>query len=163
MDEKAQGWHYRYGPIIERRTADVIRSIGCLTRRLLDTERPAEAEASITYLDQKYASLRPDEDRSIVVGLTTALGFLGDWEPILTHLGAGEPWMHVAARNVFEKWMPGPLVREPEGERERAVRWINLRLRANPDLPTEVRSTLSRIKDSLESWIGRHIVEEGAG
>jgi hypothetical protein len=98
-----------------------------------------------------------------VVGLTTALGFLGDWEPILTHLSAGEPWMHEAAQNVFENWVPGPLAREPEGERERAVHWINRRLRANPELPTAVRSTLSRIKDSLESKIGRHIVEEGAG
>jgi hypothetical protein len=113
-------------------------------------------------LSQRYASLRPDEDRSIVVGLTTALGFLGDWEPILTHLGAGEPWMHQAAWNVSENWVPGPLAQEPEGERERAVRWINRRLRAETDLPKEVRTTLSRIKDSLESKIGRHIVEEGA-
>ena len=94
--------------------------------------------------------------RSIIVGLLTALGYLGDWEPILTQLGPGEPWLHDAARNVFEHWVPGPLAEDPDGERQRAAEWITQRLR-RPDLPAEVRSTLHQIKADLEQELGHHI------
>ncbi len=99
--------------------------------------------------------------RSIAVGLVTALGYLGDWEPILTQLGPGEPWLHKAARNVFEHWVPGPLAENPDGERQRAAEWITQRLR-RADLPAEVRSTLNQIKADLEQKLGHHIWLDGS-
>jgi len=88
-------------------------------------------------LHARATTLADAEHRSIVVGCTTALGYLGEWEPILTHLGPGEPWMHDAAGNVFEHWVSKDL-----SERERAARWIAHRLRTHRDLAPEVRSTL---------------------
>ena len=129
-----------YGDVVLRFTHFSHRSIEWL-----------EAELEwINYLD-------PHEHRSIVAGLTTALGYLGDWEPILTHLSPGEPWLHRAGVNVFDKWVPGPLAAEPANEQERAARWILRRLRDNPNLPAQVRSTLNQIKDRLEIKLGRHI------
>jgi hypothetical protein len=144
----------QYGRLIEVIRATVMRALGYLARVSINDNHPAEAEAAASYLRGQYASRKQDDHRSIVVGLTTALGYLGEWEPILTNLGAGEPWMHVAAENVFKHWVAAE-------EIERAARWIVRRLR-EPELPQEVRSTLSKIKDQLEAKLGRHIVDDAA-
>jgi len=159
LNDVYETWHDTYGRIEERYRADVLRAIGCLARMLFDKNRGTEAQPAATYLRRQYASLKPDEDRSIVVGLTTALGYLGEWDPILTHLGPGEPWMHRAAVNVFNYWVPGPLAPKPAKEQERAARWILSRLRDDPNLPAQVRSTLTQIKDLLETKLGRHLAD----
>ena len=125
---------------------------------LVNDKRPEEAQAAVAWLRGRYAALKPDEERSIVVGLCTGLGYLGEWEPLLTHLGPGEPWMHKAAENVFEHWVPTPLDGAPEqAQREAAARWIVRRLSTDHTLAPEVRSTLEGIKDKLETKLGRHI------
>ena len=95
-------------------------------------------------------------DRSIIIGLVTGLGYLGDWQPILEQLGPGEPWLHEAAKNVFAHWVPGPLAKSPDQERERAAVWIAHRLHRG-GLSPEVRSTLQEILADLEQKLGRHI------
>jgi len=152
--------HYRFGRSEEVAVADFLRSIGCLARLLLDEKRGQEAEKGVRALRERLAALRPNDHRSLVVGLTTGLGYLGDWEPILEHLGPGEPWMHLAARNVFEHWVPGPLAAEPEGEKLRAARWIARRLRDRPGLDPKIRSTLQQIHEKLENDLGRHVPAE---
>ena len=114
----------------------------------------SESPAAVSASPESQAATVPD--RSIIAGLVTALGYLGDWEPILCQLGPGEPWLHKAARNVFEHWVPGPLAEKPDGERQRAAEWITQRLK-RADLNAEVRSTLNEIKADLEQGLGRHI------
>ena len=69
--------------------------------------------------------------------------------------------MHEPAENMLKEWVPGPLASQPEHELERAARWIIRRLRET-DLPIAVRDTLSKLKDSLEAKLGRHIVDDQA-
>lgn len=87
------------------------------------------------------------------MALTTALGYLGRWEPLLQHLGPGEPWMHAAAHNVFWHWIPNP----PEGasERERAPAWIQARL-TDPNLTPAVRDTLGQLRETLAQSLGHY-------
>ena len=159
--EQDDVYHYQYGMIKERYLSDILRAIGYLARILLDRKRADEASLAIAFLGERYATLRPDEERSIIVGLTTGLGYIGDWEPILTHLGPGEPWMHQAAQNVFEYWVPTPLKKtSTKKQREEGAIWIARRLRDRLDLAPQVRSTLERIKDGLEMQLGRHIQVE---
>jgi hypothetical protein len=146
----------RFGLLYERHLVVVLRAIGYLTRLLLDSDHPADAATAVAFLHAPATTLASAEHRSIVVGCTTALGYLGEWEPILTHLGPGEPWMHEAARNVFAYWVSKDL-----SERERAAHWIARRLRTHRDLAPEVRSTLGQLLERLEREIGRHVGEEG--
>lgn len=151
-------FHTVFGVLSERLLADVLRAIGYLARRLRDDDRVEETTAAAAALEKEYAAISSDTDRSIVVGVTTALGYLGQWEPILTHLGPGEPWMHEAAQSVFRYWVAKP----PEGtpERERAARWIVRRLDHDPALDPQVRSTLETIKERLERDVGYHVTSE---
>jgi hypothetical protein len=147
--------HSQFGQYYERRIAAVLRAIGYLARLLLDSDHPADATDAVAFLHARATTLADAEDRSIVVGCTTALGYLGEWEPILTHLGPGEPWMDEAADNVFKHWVSKDLT-----ERERAARWIARRLRTHHDLEPEVRSTLGTLLERLEREIGRHVGAE---
>jgi hypothetical protein len=173
-ERRTETFHGTYGLIAERYLASFLRAIGYLTRLLLDEKRSAEAQRGVEALRQRKdvwlsaaerpvagnqaagASAAAPVDRSIVVGLISGLGYLGDWEPILTQLGPGEPWLHEAARNVFAYWVPGPLAEDREAEPQQAAEWITHRL-ARPDLPHEVRSTLQQIKADLEQKLGHHI------
>ncbi|MBC8112986.1 MAG: hypothetical protein H7062_01285, partial [Candidatus Saccharimonas sp.] len=184
-------FHFAYGLFVERYLAAFLRSIGYLTRRLFDDQQTAAAQPGIEALRRHQAAWLPVTDdsmpspqtptptadsepgagphRSIIIGLVTALGYLGDWEPLLTQLGSGEPWLHEAAQNVFKHWVPGPLsgsrgeletdltAPTADGERERAALWMVQRLRRT-DLPAEARSTLLTIKADLEQKLGRHIL-----
>lgn len=131
------------------------------------TIRKAAVDA-IADLRQRYAELKrqlaagEESHHSIIHSLTVALGYLGEWEPILTHLGPGEPWQHQAAKNVFEHWVPGTAEvispRDPEGEPERAAQWIAHRLNdCDRDLSPEVRNTYAEILEKLEEKLGRHV------
>jgi hypothetical protein len=167
-----------HGKIEECYLADSLRSIGYLTRFTLDQNNQAEsaedppprqpAVDAIAELRERHAELErqlaagEEPHRSIIRGLTVALGYLGEWEPILTHLGPGEPWQHEAAKNVFEHWVPGPVEvispRDPEGEHERAAQWIADRLSdANLGLSPDVRTTYAEILEQLEEKLGRHV------
>ncbi|MCW3052298.1 MAG: hypothetical protein JWN14_1468 [Chthonomonadales bacterium] len=151
-------YNSKYGIYSERLVAQVFRSIGYLVRLSVNKGQIIEVDDGLRFLRQCYLALAPNEDRSIVVGLTTALGVIGDWEPILFHLTAEEPWMHEAAFNVCTLWVPTPLDTSSDDEqREGIVRWIVGRLYEHQDLPPQVRSTLERIKDNLETKLGRHI------
>jgi hypothetical protein len=152
------GNHNQFGQYRERSLANILRVIGYLARLLLDSDHPADAADAVAFLDARTATLDEAEDRSIVVACTTALGYHGKWEPILTHLGPGEPWMHRAAHNVFEHWVP-----EDFQERERAARWIARRLHTHRDLAPEARSTLGKLLERLEQEIGFHVGGEEGG
>ncbi|MBC7816623.1 MAG: hypothetical protein IAG10_07025 [Planctomycetaceae bacterium] len=189
-EQEMRTFYDTYGLVVERYLTDFLRSIGYLTRRLLDDKQAAAAQPGIDALlryqtawlavtegstpsprtPTATADSEPDAapHRSIIRGLVTALGYLGDWEPLLTQLGSGEPWLHDAARNVFKHWVPGPLsgkrdwlethptATTPDGEQERAALWIVQRLRCS-DLHADVRTTLFTIKANLEQKLGHHV------
>ena len=151
-EQQYDTFHSTYGLVQERYLADFLRPIGYLTRRLLDDKKPDEAQAGVEFLEYRKRNWLVEKDysapesqatsvpdRSIVVRLVTALGYLGDWEPILCQLGPGEPWLHRAARNVFERWVPGPLAENPDGERQRAAEWITQRSAARTCPPKPAR------------------------
>ncbi|WP_405827153.1 hypothetical protein [Streptomyces sp. NBC_00105] len=85
-----------------------------------------------------------------------ALGFLGDWEEILTALRPGDSVMHQAAVNLTAHWLPEPGTHgggSPQGE---IVEWVRDRLRAQ-DLPAETRAVLSHIRDTAEFTMRRYV------
>jgi hypothetical protein len=167
-----------FGPVARRHLADFLRAIGYLTRQLLNDNQREAAQPGIEALKERRPLLKSTmtlqggresestgleahckdaaPDRSIIIGLVTGLGYLGDWQPLLEQLGLGEPWLHQAAKNVLRHWVPGPLATAPDQERERAAVWIANRLQ-RPGLPPEVRSTLHEIHAALEQKLGRHI------
>jgi hypothetical protein len=171
-------YHSAHGRIVERHLAFFLRAIGFLTRQLLNDNQLAAAQPGIEALEKRRPLLasrtafpgrpesdspgleahRPDDvpDRSIIIGLVTGLGYLGDWQPLLEQLGPGEPWLHRAAKNVFNYWVPGPLAKSPDQERERAAVWIAHRLHRG-GLSPQVRSTLQEILARLEQNLGHHI------
>lgn len=109
--------------------------------------------AAMKWLLQRYhRRARKKDPPEITRALATALGYVGIWEPLLTHLGAGHPWMHDAALNVFDFWVPKP----PMGaaERERALEWINGRLRNN--LSPSVRTTLGKLREKVAISLGHY-------
>jgi Ternary complex associated domain 9 len=183
-ETKTATYDPRYGAYEECFLANILRAIGYLARVLLDQHDTKAGKTEMDFfhtyyaslesneelsnivglttgirsLYARYASLEPNEERSIIVGLTTGLGYLGGWEPILTHLGSGEPWMHQAAMNVFSYWFPSPLkIASAEKQHEEAVIWIIRRLQNRSDLAPQVRSTLEQIKERLEWRLGRYV------
>mgnify|MGYP001569933459 FL=1 len=132
----------------------ILRAIGYLARLLQDNNRAEEAQAAVNFLHDRYRNLSKNTDRRIVRGITTALGFLGEWKPILENLGPGEPWIHEATRNIFKSWLS-------KGGRIEATRWIIQQLRDYPLVAAEVRSTLEELKKYLEDEIGCFIPQEG--
>lgn len=166
-----ENWSPDFGRIEERMIADVYRAIGYLAREVLDRvgKTPAAADAA-RELQSRLADwsktkriVDADADaedastinRSILVGLITGLAYLGEWKPILKNLRAGERWVHIAALNAFEFWVPGPLAARPSEEYQEAAIWITRHLEKD-DLAPEVRSTLYEIKARLERKLGHH-------
>ena len=151
----------QYGIIKELFLAKILSAIGYLARVLLDKKRMDEATPPVAFLRERYAALQSDEEPSIIYGLIIGLGYLGDWEPILTHLAAGKLWMHKAAQNAIKFWVPTPLNKASvKKQREEAAIWIARRLRDRSDLSPQGRTTLERIKDGLETQLGRRIQAE---
>lgn len=147
-----------YGTITELDVDKMMQAIGYLARVLLDKKQADEARPAVAFLRERYAALTQDDERYILVSLTTGLGYIGDWQPILTQLGSEEPWMHDAAKNVFQHWVPTPLSSASDATQlEDAAIWITRRLRDNADLSPQARSTLEHIKEQLETKLGRHI------
>jgi hypothetical protein len=149
-----------YGVIEKSSISYHLPCIGYLARSLLDQGNNAEGQAGVDYLRRRLQAQTPDTNRDASFALATGLGLLGEWEPILTHLGPGEPWVHDTAQNVFRHWVPGPLAEDPQSEAERAACWIARRLWFRGDLAPDVRSTLETILDSLERTLGRRIARD---
>jgi hypothetical protein len=147
--------HQKFGIFSESQLAMVFRAIGFLARVSIDSDKPEHGIAAQAQLREWYAALPTEPERTILVGLTTALAYLGEWEPIMTHLTSSEEWMHEAVDNTFRYWLPKDRKRDLE-ERDRAARWIKMRLEL-PDLKPKVRSTLERTKDRLEEKLRYHV------
>lgn len=143
-------YYHSYEKIPESWLGMIIRAIGYLARLLYDNNRAEEAKSAVDFLHEYYQNLSDDTDRRIVIGLSTALGFLGKWEPILKNLGPGEPWVHESARNIFKNWLS-------LNERIDAALWIIQYLKEHPGLPGEVRSTFQQFKKDVENEIGMYI------
>jgi len=146
-------YYHSYEKISESWLGMIIRTIGYLARLLYDNNRAEEAKPAMDFLRELYHNLSKDTDRRIVIGLSTALGFLGEWEPILKNLGHGEPWIHESARNILKNWLS-------LSERINAALWIIQYLKDCPGLPGEVRSTLQQLKKDVEDEIGIYIHPE---
>lgn len=147
--------HERFGEFNDCYLATVYRSIGYLAQVL--AKEGKDAEFAIVHLENQFNSITPNTSRNVIVGLATALGYLGKWEPILSHLNPPvkarpELWMHEAAENIFRYWIPG--TSESGKEKGRAGRWIGNHLRKNPVLAPEVRSVLEHIKEIIELELG---------
>jgi hypothetical protein len=132
-------------PYQESDRAAVLEAIGYLARRLGQPDSAIVDRATLTL--RRFTG---DEDRSTAVGAVTGLGYLGDWKVVLRALGPGEPWLHVVAQNVCQHWVPAE-------DLESATRWITCRLRDEPELHPDVRSTLERVKESNERQLGHHV------
>lgn len=133
-----------FGPYEESVRAAVLQAIGYLARL---------GHPNSAFVDRAVLTLRrftSDEDRSTAVGAITGLGYLGDWKAVLRALGPGEPWLHEVAQNLWPHWVPTE-------EHESATRWITCRLRDEPELHPNVRSTLQQVKDTNERQLGRHV------
>lgn len=156
--------NWRYGAIQQRCDVPIIRAIGLVARRDV-AELPDEAVNALRFLRRKYEQ-PPSHDglhfnpslpiRTYRGAVAGALACCGDWEPLLAELGSGEPWLHELARACLAD-LRGPFIVNQALEADRAARWITNRLRCEPKLPREVRSTLTFIKANLEERLGRRL------
>lgn len=147
--------HERFGEFSDCYLATVYRSIGYLSQVLVKEGK--DAAFAIVHLENQFNSITPNTSRKVIVGLATALGYLGKWEPILLHLNPPvkdlpELWMHEAAENILRYWLPG--TSRSSEEKGRAGSWIGNHLRNNPGLDPEVRSVLEHIKEIIELELG---------
>lgn len=142
-------YHWSYKTIEESWLAMIIRAIGYLARLLRDNNRTEEAKPAVELLHNQYHNLSKNTNRQIVIGLSTALGFLGEWKPILENLKPGEPWIHETARNIFNEWLP-------LSERIKATNWIIQQLK-ECNLEADVRSTFMKLKGDFEGEIKHYI------
>jgi hypothetical protein len=145
--------HQRFGEIKERRLAIVYRAIGQLGQTLA-ADKPAEARKALAGLQKALISLQDENlsglDLTLVDGAATGLAYLGDWQPLLSHLARrGSPWLCEAARNTFANWVPGAFA--PNDDSRRASEWIVARLRNQADLTRDVKATLESIDRKLRS------------
>lgn len=149
-----------FGKIEEHSLAIIFRVIGFLARESIKQQNEDIAGKALKFLENYYSKLPHNIHRSITVGLTTALGYMGKWEPILSHLDSGEPWMHKAVENIFKYWVPQ--IPEGKAERERAAIWIVNYIKTQDNLPANVRSTLEILLETLEREIGHHVLASNA-
>ena len=128
----------------------IMRSIGYLARLLIDEGRGEKAQAAVDCLRGK--SREPSS--RIALGLATALGFLGQLQPILECLESDRPWVAKVARNIFDDWASW-------NERIKAVGWSRGELKANNQLAPDVRSSLEGLIDEVGRRIGVTIPLDG--
>jgi hypothetical protein len=153
-DGEINYYYPSYGKFTESWLGMIIRASGYLARLLLDNNRVEEAKPAVDFLHELYRNLPENTDRRIVIGLSTALGFLGEWEPILKNLATGELWIRDAARNIFKSWVS-------LSERIEATSWIIQHLKTYPGIAAEVHSTLEELKKYVEDEIGIYITSRG--
>ena len=132
-----------FGSISEPHCAAFLRACGYLGRKLFESGNGKAVEESLAFLRGLYRKMLFSERRPYVVALTTALGYLGDWRPIFSHLEEREPWMHEAAVNVARYWID-----DDAAELKRALSWTRDRLE-NQVIPEPVKDTLRKVNDAL--------------
>lgn len=144
------------GQFTELHRANIIRSIGYMSRIAMDRGDWADAETATEFLRRLETEMIPGTDSRIVNSVATALAFLGEWQPIFNALRPGEPWMFTAASNLFRHWIQEP----PGGVRQRyeAALWIARHLQGKSDLDPEVASALLDVKSDIEKSLG-HVID----
>jgi hypothetical protein len=121
--------HADHGRVEEPMLAGVLRTIGYLSRLLLDARQDAgPVGPALATLRTCFTYLPRNADRGLVAGVCTGLGYLGLVEPLLDRLGPREPWMHDAVFNVIRHWMPAGAAGAEA--RAHAVQFIEERLTA---------------------------------
>jgi hypothetical protein len=150
-------WHYSYGNHDEQYASDILRAAGFLARQAFMTDQSDVGQLCSEELHRMYGEVDADTDRSRLVGLVTGLGFIGAWEPILSHLGPDEPWMHAAVRNLVLNLPPWWQAPDLTAEYGRIARWLAIALTDGRTLDPAVRSTYEKLKDEVEQRLGYHV------
>jgi hypothetical protein len=142
------------GFIEEPRIAAILRTVGYLGRKAHDDGD--QNAASIAH--QLLSSVNVvDAHPSVATARLLGLGYLGDWEPLLSALPPADDLAHLAAHNVVAIWTPGPYTPKLNEDPEAIARWIDRKLSATPDMDPSVRSTLQEIKHEIESKLARYV------
>jgi hypothetical protein len=134
----------------------MLSALGYLGKTAYKKDKAA-AERAHTFLRQfNPAGGHPSVTRAKLVGL----GYLGDWLPLLSALDTEDPILHSAARNTIELWVPGPFTPDGYRDPEQIANWVAGQLaRPDPHPTSTRRSTLSSIKEELQSRLGRYVVD----
>lgn len=147
------------GVVQERHQANILRAIGYLTRLAMDRGLEDQVGKALSYLRRRFESVPVAEDRRILHGITTALCFAGEWEPLLERVEAGDQLILEAVPELLDTWIPQP----PEGivPRHRALTWLARRLDQAPDLSPDVASAFMGAKERLEKTLGIVLLLDG--
>src|SRR5258706_8177578 len=90
--------HEAYAEFGEDSVAMVYRVIGYLGQQLSGERRDRETALCRDALARGFERAHHSEDRGLTAGITTGFVYLGEFEPLLSALDAGEPWLHDVAR-----------------------------------------------------------------
>ncbi|WP_146060298.1 hypothetical protein [Amycolatopsis sp. CA-128772] len=123
----------RYGLVELAPLAEILPAYGLLARR------SGGADAAIRALaDVDPAGLHS----SVAHGKAIALGYLGDWVPVVEAAPGDAGWMDSATRHILRHWVPGPATPAGLSEPDAIASWLKQRLadtalRAGPRSLTE--------------------------
>lgn len=145
-----------YGTIEIVELAHMLGAIGYLGRVAFQNDQAEIAKRAYDYLREFDST---DQHHSVRRGKLVGLGYLGDWMPLLSALDIDDPLLPAAAANTVSMWVPGPFTPGGYSEPQQIAGWIATQLtRPDVSLTADHRSTLSAMKDQLETRLGRHIV-----
>ena len=149
IEIRGSGPEERFGEFTETDVGFVLRAIGYLARVARDEKLADLSASAVAYLRHRNDRLHARSDAGERAGCATGLGFVGQWEPLLSSLRRGERWLHVAAKNVVRLQ-----ISQDVANLVLVGTWIARRLEV-PGLGPDVRSTLLEIKTELERRCGR--------
>ncbi|MFF3403522.1 hypothetical protein ACFYW6_34135 [Streptomyces sp. NPDC002659] len=151
----SHGIHGRIEVSLAAHAIAAVGYLGQLARRLDEGGRP-EAEDSRNALQQILSG--PHEyHNSVRRARCVALGFWGEWQPLLsTLLWMQDPVLEQAARNVVSHWIPQPSNGAGEKLHMEIAKWITRRLQ-DTKLPASTRAVLTEIRDNTQNTLRRYV------
>ncbi|MEU2389494.1 hypothetical protein [Streptomyces sp. NPDC007369] len=147
--------HPVHGRVEVSRAAHALSAYGYLSA-LAATEgevrNTRRVQRDLTQFAASTAGMHPSMERARLI----ALGFLGDWEEILTALRPDDVIMQQAAVNLTARLLHGSDRSAALATAVDVAEWIRDRQREN-GLPAEVRAVLSHIRHAAEFTMRRYV------
>ncbi|MFH9118463.1 hypothetical protein [Streptomyces globisporus] len=149
----SHGIHGRVEVSLAAHAVSAVGFLGQLARRM-DAGRSEEEDLDSL---QQMLSGRNEYHHSVQRARCIALGYWGEWRPLLsTLLWVPDPILERAAVNVVSHWIPQPSDGAAELHVEIA-QWISRRLQDSTKLQASTRAVLTEIREGIQNTLRRYV------
>ncbi|MFK0187929.1 hypothetical protein ACIQV1_27400 [Streptomyces rubiginosohelvolus] len=149
----SHGIHGRVEVSLAAHAVSAVGFLGQLARRM-DAGR---SEEDVLDSLQQMLSSRNEYHHSVQRARCIALGYWGEWRPLLsTLLWVQDPILERAAVNVVSHWIPQPSDGAAELHVEIA-QWISRRLQDGTKLQASTRAVLTEIREGIQNTLRRYV------